>query len=429
MIAELVYRAGVALRNPLILQRYKSLMESQQWTKARLHEHQLEGLRTLVKHAYVNCPYYRRKFDESGFSPETIVSLDCLKRIPSTTKEELISSRGSIQIQNGTERLFYSETSGSTGKPLVFYRNQDWDAWHRASVFRGYSWYGVQPWDRNGYLWGYNFSFKRTIKTKALDILQNRFRLFSYKNEEIDHFIAKLGTASYLSGYSSMIYEVAKRINANKSSVPPLRLKMVKGTSEKIFDKYRDEIKAAFGVPITSEYGAAEAGIIAFECPSGSMHVNMETVIIEEDNNEILVTNLVSKSFPIIRYKLGDYIRLDRDSQCACGMQHEIVREVLGRVGKVIYGVNNQYPSLTLYYVFKNLAMEHRIILNYQATQSRKGHLMLRIEGQLNSKHQQALTKEIAKYFSSDLVVQIQDGQELHTRKGKRADFVSEIDQ
>jgi phenylacetate-CoA ligase len=429
VIAELIYRSGVGLRNPLIPQRLSALLETQRWNKDRLHEQQLEKLRSLITHAYTHCSYYKMKFDQVGVSPETIVSLESLKRIPPLIKEELIANRKGIQTTVGSERLFYSETSGSTGKPLVFYRNQDWDAWHRASVFRGYSWYGVNPWDRNGYLWGYNFSLKRAIKTRLLDAIQNRFRLFSYKNEEIDSFISKLGSATYLSGYSSMIYEVAKRINASKRADSFPHLKMIKGTSEKIFDKYRDEVKAAFGIPIISEYGAAEAGIMAFECPSGSMHVNMETVIIEEENNEILVTNLASKSFPIIRYKLGDYIRLDRESQCACGMQHEIVREVLGRVGKVIYGVINQYPSLTLYYVFKNLAMEQGIILNYQATQSQKGQLTLRIEGQLSQQHRQALMKEIVKYFSADLAVHINDGEELHTRKRKKTDFVSELDQ
>lgn len=260
-------------------------------------------------------------------------------------------------------------------------------------------------------------------------MFQNRFRLFSYKDDEIDEFISKLRAATYLSGYSSMIYEVAKRINTNKQAWSFPHLKMIKGTSEKIFDKYRDEVKTAFGVPIISEYGAAEAGIIAFECPSGTMHVNMETVIVEEVNNEVLVTNLVSKSFPIIRYKLGDYIRLDKTSQCACGMQHEIVLEVLGRVGKVIYGKTSQYPSLTLYYVFKNLAMEHGLILNYQATQSKKGSLVLRIEGLLEAVHQSALSREIEKYFDRDLDVQVKDGQELHARKGKKADFISEIDE
>lgn len=394
-----------------------------------MESEQLKGLRNLIAIAYDNAPYYRRKLDSKGLRPSDLNSLEDLKKIPPTSKEDLLRFRDEIQWRVPVEKHFYSETSGSTGKPLVFYRNAEWDAWHRASVYRGYSWYGVAPWQRNGYLWGYNFSWKRVLKTRVLDMFQNRFRLFSYKDDEIDEFISKLRAATYLSGYSSMIYEVAKRINTNKQAWSFPHLKMIKGTSEKIFDKYRDEVKTAFGVPIISEYGAAEAGIIAFECPSGTMHVNMETVIVEEVNNEVLVTNLVSKSFPIIRYKLGDYIRLDKTSQCACGMQHEIVLEVLGRVGKVIYGKTSQYPSLTLYYVFKNLAMEHGLILNYQATQSKKGSLVLRIEGLLEAVHQSALSREIEKYFDRDLDVQVKDGQELHARKGKKADFISEIDE
>lgn len=429
MIAQLAYKLGIAIRNPLISERFSSLRDMQGWSLERLKQYQIVSLQSLITHAYINCSYYRTTFDQAGITPSSILSLDDLRRIPIISKGELIEHCQGIQVRTGSERLFYSETSGSTGRPLVFYRNQDWDAWHRASVFRGYHWYGVNPWDRNGYLWGYNFSWTRAVKTRVLDMLQNRFRLFSYKDDEIDEFISKLSKATYLSGYSSMIYEVAKRVNVKKGDWAFPHLRMIKGTSEKIFDKYRDEVKTAFGVPIISEYGAAEAGIIAFECPSGAMHVNMETVIVEEENNEILVTNLVSKSFPIIRYKLGDYIRLDKTSQCTCGMQHEIVSEVLGRVGKVIYGKVSQYPSLTLYYVFKNLAMEYGLILNYQATQSRQGHLIIRIEGPLKESHRQTLRKEIEKYFALDLDVHIKDMEDLHTRKGKKADFLSEMAQ
>lgn len=428
MLCELLYRAGMFLRNPQIKQKWDLLCQMQTRAHHELEAEQLRSLRDLITIAYEHAPYYRRKFDSKSLHPSDFNALEDLKRIPPTSKEDLLRFKSEIQWRIPAEKHFYSETSGSTGKPLVFYRNAEWDAWHRASVYRGYGWYGVFPWQRNGYLWGYNFSWKRAVKTRIFDMLQNRFRLFSYKDDEIDEFVSKLSKATYLSGYSSMIYEVAKRVNAKKHGWEFPHLKMIKGTSEKIFDKYRDEVKTAFGIPIISEYGAAEAGIIAFECPSGAMHVNMETVIVEEENNEILVTNLVSKSFPIIRYKLGDYIRLDKSSQCACGMQHEIVSEVLGRVGKVIYGKVNQYPSLTLYYVFKNLAMEHGLILNYQATQSQKGALLVRIEGQLKESQRQALRKEITKYFVHDLDVQVKDGEGLHTRKGKKADFVSEID-
>jgi hypothetical protein len=72
--------------------------------------------------------------------------------------------------------------------------------------------------------------------------------------------------------------------------------------------------------------------------------------------------------------------------------------------------------------------MEHGLILNYQATQSNKGVLVLRIEGLLEAAHRTALSGEIEKYFGRDVDVQVKDGQELHSRKGKKADFISEID-
>ena len=294
-------------------------------------------------------------------------------------------------------------------------------------MHRGYSWYGVQSWERNGYLWGYDFSFKRRLKTQALDTLQNRFRLFSYKEEEIEHFLRKLTNAAFLSGYSSMIHELAKRVNARRDGNHRFNLKLIKGTSEKIFPSYQSDVIKAFGKPMISEYGAAEAGIIAFECPQGSMHVNMETVIVEEINHEIVVTNLVSRSFPIIRYKLGDYIEVDRERRCQCGMEHEIVREVLGRVGKVIYGVKEEYPSLTLYYVFKNLAAESQIILSYQAVQSERGSLILNIEQKVGPAAARKLRRELRKYFGDDVAVEIRDQVTKELGRGKKTDFVSTL--
>lgn len=425
-LRKYLYVAGVKARNNLILPRFKFLLASQKWSREQLHHWQLERLKELLEHAQTQCGYYQKKFAESGVNVSDIVELADLSKIPVLTKEDLLKNVGGIQVRPYPEKLFYSETSGSTGKPLVFYRNKDWDAWHRASVYRGYSWYGVNPWDRNGYLWGFNFSLSKRAKTRFLDYLQNRFRLFSYRDDEIDIFLRKLKKATFLSGYSSMIYEVAKRIDSFPTG-PDFHLKLVKGTSEKILDSYHRESLRAFGKRVTSEYGAAEAGIIAFECPEGNMHINLETVIVEEVDHEIVVTNLVSKSFPIIRYRLGDLIEIDDQSSCGCGMAHPIIRDVLGRVGKVIHGIKDTYPSLTLYYVFKNLAMSNNLILNYQATQKSKGELDVSIDSILGPEERTLLNNEFAKYFKSDIKIVVREGADLKSLGKKKADFVSEI--
>lgn len=427
MLRKPIYQIGILIVNDRIIDNYNFLIKSQYWSIGEILDYQYKKLKELLNHAYKSSKYYRDKYTINNFHPNQINSLNDLQKIPSITKQEVLENVNTIQIKDFPEKLFYSETSGSTGKPLVFYRNKDWDAWHRASVYRGHSWYNVKPWERNGYFWGYNFSFKKRLKIRFLDYLQNQFRLFSYKESDIDKFIRKLKNATYLEGYSSMIYEVAKKVNEESWMTPSFNLKMIKGTSERIFDKYQDEVKKAFGRKIISEYGATEAGIIAFECPQGNMHINMETVIVEEEDNEIIVTNLVSKSFPVIRYKLGDYIEIDRNTKCKCGMRHFIIKEVIGRVGQVISGHFHQYPSLTLYYVFKNLAIEHNILLNYQAIQHKKGSLEINIEQKLNKKEKDLLIKEFLKYFKEDLVLKIIDKVSLKSTDKKKKDFVSYI--
>ncbi len=423
-----IFRAGVLLRNNHIFRNYDFLLRSQKWTLSEIEAYQLKRLKALLELAYEKTPYYREKFDEHGFHPSHLKTLADLALVPMTTKEDLLANASRIQVMDYPEKLFFSETSGSTGRPLVFYRNKDWDAWHRASIFRGYSWHGVEFWERNGYFWGYNIAPGRRWKTKVMDFLVNRFRLFSYDDKEIERFIRKLGKASYLGGYSSMIYEVAKKIN-EEGLGKGFNLKMVKGTSEKIFERYQAEAERAFGRRIISEYGSAEAGIIAFECPFGNMHVNMETVIVEEEDKEIIATNLVSSSFPVIRYRLGDYIDLKKNVACPCGMRHHVIKDVLGRVGKVIYGRKGMYPSLTLYYVFKNLAMEEGLVLNYQALQRRKGVLEISLEEGLESGEKRLLMRELSKYFRDDVETRLIEKADLRSRKKKKTDFISEVEE
>ena len=427
MLNKLIFKLGVQLRNSEVFSSYKFLQESDKWSIEKLEEHQLHKLKELLSWAYTHSRYYKKAFDEAGVHPNDLQNLSDLERFPMISKQELIKYNDDIHIKEGVGKLFSSETSGSTGQPLVFYRNAEWDAGHRAAMFRGYSWYNVNPWDKNGYFWGYNIDPKKQRKIKFMDFLMNRFRIFSYDKESVKEFAEKLQTADYIEGYSSMIYEVAKIINENKLS-NQYHLKMVKGTSEKIYDKYQDEVKKAFGKKMISEYGAAEAGIIAFECPSGNMHIVMENVIVEEVDNEIVVTNLLSKSFPIIRYKLGDYIKINKEKRCPCGREHYIIEDVLGRTGKRIVGYNNIYPSLTFYYVFKNLAQDRGITLNYQAHQHEAGRLKVIIEQNLSDDELSALKNEFTKYFKDDMDIEIVDATPIPRQDGKMKDFITTLD-
>lgn len=427
MLFKLIYILGEKFRNPSLKKRYDFLKKSECWSLEQLDTYQFKRLKSILNDAFNSSEYYQNKFKEANLNISDIKSLKNIEEIPILSKVELLNNVDKIHTDIKFKSKYLATTSGTSGKSLKFYRNEEADSFNRAASIRGYSWYNVKPWERNGYFWGINFCKKDQLKSRFLDFLQNRFRIFSYNNNELKKFMFKTQKATYLQGYSSMIYQIALLIN--KQNIPtPKNIKMVKGTSEKIFDSYQKDIEKAFGVKMISEYGATEAGLIAFECPRGSMHINMEGVLVEEIDDEILVTNLQMNSFPIIRYKLGDYIKLaPKNHECSCGMKHRVISDVTGRIGDIIYGKQKEFPSLYFYYIFKNLS-NNDLELNYQVIQEKKGHLTFLIEQKLNTSMKNKVSIEVEKYFNSDIEFSIkEEANFVLSDKGKLKNFISNI--
>lgn len=428
-VYQFIWNLGARYRNPSVYKIYEELKQSECFSQQQLEALQLKKLKETLVFAQKHSALYRRRFAEVAFDPEN--DFQCIadmQKIPVIHKADLLLHTGDVHTIFPFKKVFKSETSGTSGQVLKFDKDEYWDSFNRAAMMRGYSWHGVSMWEKNGYFWGYNINPCKQIKIRIQDFLQHRFRLFTYDEQSIRSFAGKLKSASYLSGYSSMIYEVAKIINREKIKTSHFKLKMIKGTSEKIFESYQAEVQQAFGSKMISEYGAAESGIIAFECQHGNMHINTEGVFVEEENGEMIVTNLVARSFPVIRYKLGDYISLrPKDFKCSCGMQHPVLESVTGRVGKLVIGHEKTYPSLTFYYVFKNLALEQKIELNYQVHQYEKGKLVVLIEQQLPATVFNLISKEFAKYFDTDIGIEIRDQSELHQKNAKLRDFISHL--
>jgi phenylacetate-CoA ligase len=426
-LAKTIFTTGAAKRNPELFDRYQFLKSTEKWSLDQLKAYQLQELKKLLTLADKHSAFYREYFKKHGFDPH-ISSLDDLKQLPPVSKALLISENDQIHTDLNFDKKFFCETSGSSGHMLSFWRDEPWDSANRAAIMRGHSWYDVNLWDKNLYFWGYNIDPGKRLKTRFLDGLQNRYRLFDYSEKTLRGLVKRLDKTIYIHGYASMIHELAVAIKENDLQIEIPRLKMIKGTSEKIYPHYQEAITSVFGKPMVSEYGAAEASIVAFECPHGKMHITMENVIVEEEDGEIVVTNLVAESFPIIRYKLGDYIKLSEGQSCSCGMAHPVLAEVEGRVGKNIYGTSQKYPSLTLYYVFKNLFFDKGLKFNYQCIQEEKGRLEVLIKEPFSQQAEKYITMEFDKYFKDDLSIKISFSQDFHSYQEKLKDFISKID-
>ncbi len=436
-IYRTIYIIGSRLRGTPVIPFLRELEESQWWDIERTREYQLERLRKLLRHAEEFSPFYRDIIRQREFKADT-VSLDELNSLPAVSKDQIKENFADIQNHGLGGSLIPSKTSGSTGEPLKFYRGSEWDAQHRAAVARGYSWYGVYPWTRSGLLWGLPAGRSALLKTKIEDSLQNRFRekRFDLSPDTLERFYRQLSGAGFIEGYSSMIYELARFINTHHPGEKYISLSLVKGTSEKIYPRYHEESRKAFGRRMTSEYGAAETGIIAFECPDGNMHINMEHVIVEEEDGEIIVTNLLSYSFPFIRYRLGDHIRMAGYINCPCGRKSPVISEITGRIGKRIFGTGgSEFPSLTVYYIINALYEDFPGLSRLQARQESKGEIdfLATYDSKPDSGKLSAMEKRldtlIGKYYGENIEAKLALVESIVNEGDKKLDFISHLPQ
>tara|TARA_R110001583_G_scaffold8896_2_gene41967 strand:- start:14751 stop:16040 length:1290 start_codon:yes stop_codon:yes gene_type:complete len=426
-LSKIIFQIGTKYRNPSLWQHYTELKQTEKYSLKELQSYQYSRLTNLLSFVGENSPYYKKLFKGLNINTQTI-TIDDFLSLPINSKKDLLNRKEGFYEKGMFKKEFLCETSGTSGEVLTFKRNESWDSFNRASMLRGYSWHGVKPWDSNLYFWGYNTDILQRRRIRFLDFLLNRYRVFDYNEESLLKLCKKLPNVKYIEGYSSVIYELAKLMETK--GVKPKKMKMIKGTSEKIYPHYQDVVEKVFGQKIISEYGAAESGVIAFECTEGNMHINMEGVYVETDeNNEIVVTNLHSYSYPIIRYRLGDSIRLaPKDKICKCGKHHPIIEEVNGRVGKSIIGEIKKYPSLTLYYIFKNIYMKHKTQINYQAHQTQKGRLDIWLKEKTSEEMKALIFSEAKKYFNTDLELRLFHKTNFRQQSGKLRDFISTID-
>src|SRR3546814_9031157 len=101
------------------------------FTELELRELQLERLQWTVRHAYENVPLYRRKFTEAGVTPDDIRTLEDVRRLPFTTKDDLRETYpfGMFAVPMDQVRRIHA-SSGTTGRPTVVgYTAGDLDRW------------------------------------------------------------------------------------------------------------------------------------------------------------------------------------------------------------------------------------------------------------------------------------------------------------
>lgn len=323
----------------------------------QLQELQLTRLKETVKHA-ANSPFYKEIFEKNGITPDSIQTLDDLRKIPFTTKNDLRShypfGMAAIPIQKCVR---IHSSSGTTGNPtVVLHSAKDLDQWANqvarcmymvglrdTDVFQNTSGYGMFT----GGL-GFQYGAERLGALTVPAAAGNTKRQIK--------FITDFGTTclhiipSYATRLAEVMYEMG--IDPRRDT----KLHTVCIGAEPHSEEQRKRIEQLLGVKAYNCFGMSEMNGpgVAFECPEqNGLHIWEDYVIPEIINpntlepvpegeiGELVLTTINREAMPLLRYRTRDLTRFI-PGECPCGRTHRRLARFVGRSDDMIIlkGVN-----------------------------------------------------------------------------------------
>jgi phenylacetate-CoA ligase len=326
-------------------------------TRAQIEALQLERLQATVQHC-MNSPFYRKRFEEAGLKPEDIKTLDDIRRIPFTTKQDLRETypfgMASVPLRECT-RLHSS--SGTTGTPTVILHTQkDLEEW-AAQVARNLWMVGLRPDDvfqnSSGYGMftgglGFQYGAERLGMLTIPAAAGNSIRQIK--------FITDFGTTALhaVPSYVTRLYEVMQSMGVDPRR--DTKLKVLAIGAEPHSEEQRRRIEDMMGVKAYNSFGMSEmcGPGVGFECQEqNGLHfwedyyiveiVDPETLepVPDGEVGELVLTSLCREAMPLLRYRTRDLTRV-LGRTCPCGRNHVRIDRMRGRSDDmmVLRGVN-----------------------------------------------------------------------------------------
>lgn len=329
--------------------------------KELLKELQLKRLKETVKRVYHNVPHYRDKMQKIGLTPEDIKTLDDIKLLPFTTKDDLRETYpfGMFAVPL-SEVVRIHASSGTTGKPTVVgYTRKDIDTWSelvaRAIVSAGG---GKDSIIQVSYGYG--------LFTGGLGLHYGAERVGAVviptsggNTKRQIMFMKDFGTTilACTPSYALYLAEVME-----EEGIKPEELKLKAGIfgAEPWSENMRKELEQKLHITALDIFGMSEliGPGVAMECQhKNGLHVYEDCfiaeiidpvtgdVLPEGEKGELVITTIAKEALPVIRYRTRDITALHTD-ECPCGRTHARIEKILGRTDDmlIIRGVN-VFPS------------------------------------------------------------------------------------
>lgn len=365
-------------------QELEECLKRDKYTNTQWKNYQEHKLQDLLLHANKTVPYYKELFaglgltdkDLGTFSMERLTDLPFLEK--QTFRELGTTALLSSQLEPNGEFLF---SSGSTGTPTKTRYSTAMHQRYFAIFERSINnWAGIDYKVPRGVIGG-----RRIIKegvSKGPYYRYNSIEKQTYFSAY--HISAKTAVnylegmiknrVEYMTGYASANYFLARFIEEAGLKAPKLRAVLT--SSEKLTDEMRDTFRRVYGCETFDSYNGVDLCNLISECEHHNLHVVPDVGIVEiihpdgtpckpGETGEIISTGLLNFDQPLIRYRMGDYVKLSTNQHCKCGRGMVVIEEIVGRMEDTIIGPDGR-EMVRFHGIFINIPslIEAQVIQN-----------------------------------------------------------------
>jgi len=330
--------------------------------RAEIRELQVDRLRATIENAYENVPFYREQLDDLGVAPADIGSVEDVRKLPMTTKEDFRDEYpdGLFAVDHDDVRRIHA-SSGTTGKPkIVAYTDEDIDVWSEVMA-RSLAASGVEPGETVQNAYGYGlFTGGLGLHYGAEELECTVIPIGGGQTQRQVEMMADLESdvLACTPSYALYFAETAEEMGHDPRNLP---VSTVAFGAEPCTDPMREEIEQRLDANGIDLYGLSEivGPGVSIECveAKNGLHVWEDRFLPEvidpatgepvEDGEEgeLVLTTLSKEALPVLRYRTGDLTTLYYD-ECECGRTMVRMDNVTGRTDDLIIvrGVN-LYPS------------------------------------------------------------------------------------
>ncbi len=343
------------------LRHYRRLLRTQFDPPETIRRRQWGKIESLLNHAYQTTRFWRSRLQDAGLDTGRIRSLDDFRAVPLLTKADLRAHQDDmLSDQYKDVSLHRKKTSGSTGVSVEVLVDDAAQQFKRACTLRSNEWSGWRLGERIASIWGnpqirtdWKGRLRRALLSRNYACLDTLKMDAAAMGDFADTLVRK--PPSLLFGHAHSLHLFATYLKAKRPNAA-IRPRAIISSCMVLHDWERLAIEEVFQCPVTNRYGCEEVSLIACQCDRHEgLHVNADGIYLEVlrpdgtpcptgEPGAIVVTDLVNRAMPMIRYQVGDMGVL-ADRQCPCGRGLPLLEKIEGRVADYVVTTRGELIS------------------------------------------------------------------------------------